>query len=71
MSDNFKNLLRNNGISEGSPTTRREAAVSAALTLINSKVGNTPERSSMLKEEMANLSDYADKIQEALKINAK
>lgn len=68
MSDNFKNLLRNSGLAEGSAAAKREAAVSAALTLINSKVGNTPERASMLKEEMANLSEYADKIQEALKV---
>lgn len=68
MSENFKNLRRHTGMSDGSPDSQREAAVSAALTLINSKVANTPERSSMLKEEMANLSDYADLIQAALKV---
>jgi hypothetical protein len=68
MSDNFKGLLKNNGLSESSPATKREAAVCAALTLINSKVANSPDRSSILKEELENLSSYVDKIQAALQV---
>lgn len=68
MSENFKNLLKDTGLGEGKPSARREAAVVAALTLINSKVGNSPDRHAILKEEMANLSEYADQIQEALKL---
>lgn len=67
MSDNFKNLRRHNGTRDGSTSAQRDAAVGAALTLINSKVANTPERATILKEEMANLLNYADLIQEALK----
>ena len=68
MSDNFKNLHRHTGVRDGSPSAQRDAAVSSALTLINSKVANTPEHTTILKEEMANLSNYADLIQEALKV---
>jgi hypothetical protein len=68
MSENFKNLRRHSGMSDGSALAQREAAVGAALTLINSKVGNTPDRYSILTEEMDRLSDYADLIQAALKV---
>ena len=68
MSDNFKHLLRDTAASDGKPTARREAAVAAALTLINSKAGNSPERAAILHEEMSRLSAYADQIQEALKV---
>lgn len=67
MSENFKNLLRDTGFGPGSVEAQREAAVNAALTLINSKVGNSPERGGILHEEMGRLSAYADQIQEALK----
>ncbi|MCY1250233.1 hypothetical protein D9M72_638470 [compost metagenome] len=69
MSENFKNLLKDTGISHGSTTARREAAVAAALTLIQSKVLNSGG-SSQLQWELNNLSAYADQIQEALKVNA-
>jgi hypothetical protein len=68
MSENFKGLLKNNGLSESSSATKREAAVCAALTLINSKVANSPDRSTMLREELENLSGYVDKIQAALQV---
>lgn len=68
MSDNFKNLRRHTGTRDGSADAQRDAAVGAALTLINSKIANTPEGANMLKEEMANLSGYADQIQAALKV---
>lgn len=67
MSETFKNLLRDTGTT---PTNelQRESAVCAALTLINSKVGNTPSNSSALKDEMSKLSEYADQIQAALRV---
>ena len=68
MSENFKNLLRDNGLGAGSAASQREAAVVAALTLINTKAGNSPERGGILHEEMGRLSAYADQIQEALKL---
>ncbi len=69
MSENFKNLLKDTDISQGSPTARREAAVTAALTLIQSKVLNS-SGGNQLQWELGNLSAYADQIQEALKVNA-
>lgn len=68
MAELFSNLRGLTKLGELSPHIARESAVSAALVLIHAKVGNTPERAAILKEEMANLSDYADKIQEALKV---
>lgn len=68
MSENFRHLLRDTAASDGKPSVRREAAVAAALTLIHSKVGNSPERGAILHEEMGRLSAYADQIQEALKV---
>lgn len=67
MAEQFNNLRGLTKLGEVSPQIARESAVSAALVLIQAKVGNTPERATILKEEMANLSEYADKIQEALK----
>ncbi|WP_439878876.1 hypothetical protein [Pseudomonas prosekii] len=66
MSDNFKNLLKDTGLSQGSNTARREAAVTAALTLISSKA-ESPEGIN-LEYELGKLSSYADKIQAALKV---
>lgn len=68
MSENFKHLLRDTNVAEGKPSARREAAVAAALTLINSKAANSPDKTETLKRELDNLSEYADKIQEALKV---
>jgi hypothetical protein len=68
MSDLFKDLTKRNMSGVGSPEVTREAAVAAALVLINSKVGNSPERGGILQEEMGRLSTYADQIQEALKV---
>lgn len=45
----------------------RARAVAAAIGLIEAKVSGSD--ASNLKNEMANLSGYADKIQEALKIS--
>ncbi|EJM09754.1 hypothetical protein PMI21_05486 [Pseudomonas sp. GM18] len=68
MSELFKNLNRSGMSGVGPPISTREAAVAAALVLINSKVGNAPDKSEALKEEMERLSVYADQIQEALKL---
>ncbi|MGE8098105.1 hypothetical protein ACQKP6_09095 [Pseudomonas fluorescens] len=67
MSENFKNLRRETGLGEGSAATQRDAAVAAALTLIQSKVLNSGG-ASQLQWELGNLSAYADQIQEALKL---
>lgn len=47
---------------------RRALAVSAVLSLILAKAGNSPDKTTTLSSELDNLSVYADKIQEALKI---
>jgi len=70
MSELFKNLNRNGMGGKGSPEVLREAAVGAALELINSKVANTPDKTLALKDEMERLSLYADQIQAALKVAA-
>lgn len=46
---------------------KRAFAVSAALTLIQAKVSNSPTNGSILESEINSLSSYADQIQEALK----
>lgn len=68
MSENFKNLRRHSGMSDGTPEAKREAAVAAALTLIQAKASNSPANSGLLESEMNSLSRYADQIQEALKV---
>ncbi|WP_434558033.1 hypothetical protein [Pseudomonas sp. Z4-20] len=68
MSEHFKSLRRHAGMSEGTPEAKREAAVAAALALIQSKVANAPTFGSALEAEMKLLSSYADLIQEALKV---
>ena len=66
MSDNFKNLRKDTGMSVGSPEAQRDLAVAAALTLIQSRVLNATG-GNQLQWELGNLSAYADLIQEALK----
>lgn len=68
MSDLFKNLRRHSGVNEGSVESRREAAVAAALVLIQARVTSTPLNGGVLEGEMNNLSKYADQIQDALKV---
>ncbi|MBJ2345564.1 MULTISPECIES: hypothetical protein [Pseudomonas] len=67
MSDNFKNLRKDTGMSVGSPEAQRDLAVAAALTLIQSRVLNATG-GNQLQWELGNLSAYADLIQEALKV---
>lgn len=50
-----------------SPGDQRALAVAAALTLIHAKAANTPADCGIIRNEMANLSDYADLIQDAMK----
>ena len=71
MSENFKGLRKDNGLGAGSAEAQREAAVTAALTLIQAKVSNAPTNGGILESELNNLSTYADQIQAALKVNAK
>ncbi|WP_223514258.1 hypothetical protein [Pseudomonas sp. GL-R-26] len=68
MSEHFKNLRRHTGMSEGTAEAQREAAVAAALTLIQAKVSNAPTNGGILEGEMNSLSAYADQIQAALKV---
>ena len=68
MSENFKNLRKHAGMSEGSKEAKRDAAVGAALTLINTRVAASPGYASILNDEMERLSTYADLIEAALKI---
>ncbi|MEB0226269.1 hypothetical protein [Pseudomonas sp. 10S4] len=68
MSELFRNLNRAGMSGLGTPLNTREAAVGAALVLINSKAANSPDKTETLKEEMERLSVYADQIQEALKV---
>lgn len=67
MSENFKNLRKDSGMSIGSPEVQRDLAVTAALTLIQSRVLNATG-ANQLQWELGNLSAYADQIQEALKV---
>ncbi|MDY7532409.1 hypothetical protein RGV33_12100 [Pseudomonas sp. Bout1] len=67
MSENFKDLKPTDDFGNDDPVSAREAAVNAALTLIQSKVLNSTG-SVQLQWELANLSKYADQIQEALKV---
>ena len=67
MSDNFKNLRKDTGMSVGSPEAQRDVAVTAALTLIQSRVLNATG-ATQLQWELGNLSAYADLIQDALKV---
>jgi hypothetical protein len=66
MSELFKNLNRNNMGGKGSADSIREAAVGAALALIEARVSSSA--SVHLSQELENLSKYADQILEALKV---
>lgn len=68
MSEYFKNLRARDGFNGETAADAREAAVAAALVLIQAKVGNSPERSAILDEELKRLSSYADLIQQALEV---
>ncbi|WP_082459286.1 hypothetical protein [Pseudomonas mandelii] len=67
MSEFFKNLRARDGYNSETPADTREAAVAAALVLIHAKVSNSPERHTIVQEELQRLSSYADLIQQALK----
>ncbi|MBP5113789.1 hypothetical protein [Pseudomonas protegens] len=47
---------------------QRALAVSAALAVIHAKAANTPADCNIIKDEMSNLGEYADLIQEAMKV---
>lgn len=64
MTENYQNLLREISVGEGREAKRREAAVTAALTLIHAKAVSTEGVN--LEYELDNLSGYADTIQAAL-----
>lgn len=68
MSELFKGLRALNINGEVDPGEAREAAVAAALVLIHAKVANSPDKTEILKRELDCLSDYADRIQEALRV---
>ena len=67
MSDLYKNLAVTNLNGDHEPVGAREAAVAAALKLIEAKVLNSTG-SAQLQWELTNLGKYADQIQEALKV---
>ena len=66
MSDLYKDLLVTDFNGDPDLEKSREAAVSAALKLIEAKVLNSGG-ASQLQWELNNLSAYADLIQDALK----
>lgn len=66
MSDLYKGLSVTDYNGDPEPVGAREAAVAAALNLIEAKVTNS-SGSAQLQWELNNLSTYADLIQEALK----
>jgi len=68
MSATIHSSIRDLANKAFSKEDKRAFAVAVALELINSKVGNTPDKTVALKEEMDRLSVYADQIQEALKV---
>lgn len=51
----------------GDNSDKRALAVNAALELISARVGATSPNGSHLDVEISRLSEYTDKIQEALK----
>ena len=67
MSEHFKNLRGDTPFGAASPLNRRELAVAAALTLIQSKVFNS-SGPAQLQWELDNLGKYADQIQAALEV---
>lgn len=54
----------------GNDTDKRAIAVDVALQLILAKAGSSPDKTETLKRELGNLSEYADQIQDALKVKA-
>jgi hypothetical protein len=69
MSDLYKSLNAKDMNGRDWPDKAREAAVAAALKLIEAKVLNS-SGATQLQWELNNLSTYADQIQAALKLNA-
>ena len=69
MSDLYKGLNVTDMNGDPLPVGAREAAVAAALKLIEARVLNATG-STQLQWELNNLSTYADKIQAALAVNA-
>jgi len=67
MSELYKGLNVTDYNGNPAPTESREAAVAAALNLIEAKVTNS-SGGTQLQWELNNLSAYADQIQEALKV---
>ena len=47
---------------------KRAIAVAAALAIIEAKVANAPTYGGIVADEMANLKQYADQIEDALKV---
>lgn len=67
MTQTFTDLNLYNNRVKGADD-RRAMAVAAALSLIHAKASSTPADCNILTDEMNNLSNYADQIQEALKV---
>lgn len=61
--------LSNYNLRSKSAEDKRSLAVIAALAVIQAKVSNTPADCNIVADEMNKLSEYADQIQEALKLN--
>lgn len=61
--------LSNYNLRSKSNEDKRSLAVIAALAIIQAKVSNTPADCNIVADEMNKLSEYADQIQEALKVN--
>jgi len=66
MSEISKNVL-NSGLVKGQDAHYRSHAVAAALEVIAIAVAGTDD-ANLLASEMAKLSEYADLIQEAVKV---
>ena len=66
MSEISKNVL-NSGLVKGQDTHYRSHAVAAALEVIAVAVAGTSD-ANRLASEMSRLSEYADLIQEAIKV---
>lgn len=67
MSKVFEAVQESNHRSKA-PEEKRAIAVAAALAIIHAKASNTPADCNVVTDEMNNLSQYADQIQEALKV---
>jgi len=53
-----------------SPEDKRALAVSAALAVIQTKTASSPDNAVIVQRELERLSEYADTIQAALKVQA-